>query len=175
MVLATLIALLAMAALAWLWRWRPGRGALTAWCMGLALLLQLGQVWLAGQALAERVSQGQADLLARWAHWGAVLSLPKGTAEQVMGMGAGRLADRYRQQVPGGEWPGAAQWLGREASGQVLLQGPPSRADLLGRWALAQRLGEPGPGPWRLRVRTSGEGAGLMVSLCERHLLLYRR
>ncbi len=170
-VLATLIAVLTMAAVAWAWRWRPTRGALTAWCMGLALALQVGLVWLSGQALAERMGRGQADLLARWAHWGAVLALPQGLGEQVLGMGAGRLPDRYRQQVAGGEWPGAAQWTDEQGQARVRLQGPPTRPDLLSRWALMQRLGDPGPGPWRLRVRASGEGAGLMVSLCERHLL----
>jgi hypothetical protein len=170
-VLATLIALLAMALVAALWRWRPARGALTAWCMGLALVLQVGLVWLSGQALAERMGRGQADLLARWAHWGAVLSLPQGPAEELLGMGAGRLPARYRQQVPGGEWPGAAQWSEQPGQARVLLQGPSTRADLLSRWALMQRLGDPGPGPWRLRVRANGDGAGLMVSLCERHLL----
>ena len=170
-VLATLIASLAMAAVALRWRWRPARGALTAWCLGLGLVLQVGLVWLSGQALAERMGRGQADLLARWAHWGAVLALPQGPAEHVLGMGAGRLPDRYRQQVPGGEWPGAAHWTEQPGQARVLLQGPPTRADLLSRWALMQRLGDPGPGPWRLRVRANGNGAGLMVSLCERHLL----
>lgn len=172
-VLATLIALLAMALVALAWRWRPARGALTAWCMGLALVLQVGLVWFSGQALAERMGRGQADLLARWAHWGAVLALPRGPGEQVLGMGAGRLPDRYRQQVPGGEWPGAAHWTEQQGHPRVRLQGPPTRTDLLGRWAMVQRLGDPGQGPWRLRVRASegGAGAGLMVSLCERHLL----
>lgn len=177
--LATLIALVFMAATALRWRIRPALGWLSPRRAVVALLLLLGAEALlvlgGGSFMATRLARSDADMVSRVVHWQSGLGLLKSPRDWALGLGFGRLPAHYSRAVEGGEFPGQAAWH-RDAQERpsVELAGPASDLRLLGYFSLTQRVDlVPGAAPYRVRVRgdSAQEPGALVVSLCESHLL----
>lgn len=175
--LAVLIALVFMAVTAWTCRIRPVAGQ--AWgrrgmmTVLAAVALQGALVLGGGSFMADRLSHSGVDLVGRVTHWLAGVSLLKDRADLALGLGIGRLPTRYSQNAPNGELSGRAHWQAPDSEpARVALAGPATREELLGLFALTQRVRLEGTGSYRARLRVRADGdAGFVVSLCQRHLL----
>lgn len=175
--LAVLISLLFMAVSAWRLKLAPAAGA--AWgrrtlgsvavVLGLEGLLVFG----GGSFMADRLARSDVDLVGRLVHWQSGLGLLKSPRDWVQGLGVGRFSARYSREVPGGGYPGRADWRRDVAGGgQVVLAGPSSDGQREGYFSLTQRVEVGTVGGHRVRLRArSDQPAHLVVSLCERHLL----
>jgi len=162
----------------WCWRRRavaaPGRRRfqlLSALAAVQAVALIVGAT-----AASERFSRAGDDAVGRWKHWQSIARLPASVAEWATGIGLAQLPVRYIQGVPEAEWPGRAQWA--EAGAQpahVHLLGPQRRADLVGKFALAQRMSTTAqPVGLTLSYRAT-KPVKLRLSRCEQHLLYAQR
>lgn len=175
--LAVALALVFMWVMAWRHGIRPASGGgRRGVALGLLVLALLAEsVWvLGGQSfMSGRLARSEADLVDRIAHWQDGLSLLNTPSDWWLGLGAGRLPARYSAQVPGGEFPGRAQWQGDDPDeAHVSLSGPPTRQDIAYDFALVQRVELSAQGAYRVRLRyQTGAPLVLLVSVCERHLL----
>jgi hypothetical protein len=153
-------------------RWR--RRANVA--LGLVLVAQVLVMSNASSFMVDRLRASDNDFGSRLAHWSRGLSIPQGVVEQALGIGWGRLPQRYAALGREGEFPGAAQVLQdpqSTAHGSFLrLQGPPTRLQLIGRYAMAQQVPAVEGAQYRIALDVRSERATfLRVRVCERHLL----
>ena len=148
--------------------WRSRSGGLLA----LALVAEVALVLGGGTFMAERLASTERDFGGRIAHWQNGLDLRQDAGDRWLGTGLGRLPANYAALVPEREFSGAVQ----PQPGFVTVLGPATQGELGGAYALTQRLGELGGGRYRvtLDVRVPAS-TGLMVSVCERHLLYQRQ
>jgi hypothetical protein len=174
---AALITLVWMALAAWRWRLPsvagPGWPSRSLAMVALVLVVESAVVLGGGAFMGQRLAQANTDLVGRWTHWRAGLSLPKTPSDTWLGIGWGRLPARYSAEVAGGEFPGQARWE-QDAQGraQVLLSGPATRADIGTHFALTQRVPLQTGGRYTAFVQAeSTEPVRLFLSLCVRHLL----
>ncbi len=175
--LAVLISLVFMAVSAWRLKLAPAAGATwgrrTLGSMLLVLGLEGLLVFGGGSFMADRLSRSDVDLVGRLVHWQSGVGLLKSPRDWVQGLGVGRFSAHYSREVPGGGYPGRADWR-RDASsgGQVVLAGPASDGQREGYFSLTQRVDVGTEGGHRVRLRARSEQpAHLVVSVCERHLL----
>ncbi|MDZ4124955.1 MAG: hypothetical protein U1E02_12370 [Hydrogenophaga sp.] len=175
--LAVLISLVFMGVSAWRLKLAPAAGA--AWgrrTLGsvlLVLALEGLLVFGGGSFMSDRLSRSDVDLVGRVAHWQSGVGLLQSPGDWASGLGVGRFSAHYSREVPGGGYPGRADWQ-RSAAGvpQVVLSGPASEGQRDGYFALTQRIDVGTAGGHRVRLRAhSGQPAQLVVSVCERHLL----
>jgi hypothetical protein len=152
------------------WKRRAGRA------LALLLVLEVAAMVVASGFLGERLDEAERDLYHRWSHWTRGVALLQTPADWSIGLGLGRLPARYAGAGPQGEFPGAARVLSDPAPAAagrfVRLYGPPSRAELAGRYALTQQI-EAVPGArYRLSLQVrAAQTTRLLVYVCERHLL----
>jgi hypothetical protein len=152
------------------WKRRAGRA------LGVLLMVEVAAMVVASGFLGERLDEAERDLYHRWSHWTRGVALLQTPAEWSTGLGLGRLPARYAGAGPEGEFPGAARVMSDvapSAAGRfVRLWGPPSRAELAGRYALTQQI-EAVPGArYRLSLQVrAAQTTRLLVYVCERHLL----
>ena len=157
--------------------WRP----VAAMALGVALALEAVSVLGLGSFMRERVSASDHDLHARLVHWRNGLGLLHEPADWFWGIGLGRLPPAYARFVPGGEFPGAVQFVASPAGpgiGQPLASvrvlGPMTDPDLSGVYALTQRVAlRPGRYQAAFDVRVTTR-ADVYLQLCEMHLLYAR-
>lgn len=151
------------------WKRRAGRA------LALVLVLEVAAMVVASGFLGERMDEAERDLYHRWGHWTRGVALLQTPVDWWGGLGVGRLPARYAAAGADGEFPGAAQVLPDAAPGAgpfLRLWGPPTRAELAGRYALTQQI-NPVPGArYRLGLRMrSAQTVQLLAYVCERHLL----
>ena len=143
----------------------------------LALLAEVVAVLGGGVFMRERLSRTDNDLASRLAHWQQGIHLLASPTDWLLGKGLGRLPANYAAQARQGEFSGAAKVRNeltpdRQTNFFVALQGPPSRHELGGLYALTQRVALTSWGASRvsLDVRVLKE-TDVVLKLCERHLL----
>ena len=141
----------------------------------LVVLAQLLWVLLGATAIADRLARSGQDFTHRFDHWRSVASTVGGTADLLLGIGAGRLPARMGDRADTGT-PGRLTWADGEGGTRMRLHGP-SHAGLDGlRFGAVQRLAGFEPGTWRVRLAYQAQpGLRLLVSVCERHLIYDRR
>lgn len=152
---------------AWPWR-RWGRVLVGLLVTEACLLLVLAS------AATDRLRQSGVDAMGRWQHWVALAQLPQGAAERLWGIGIGQIPVRHASEVPGGEWPGRLSWHAPEAPSPAFarLEGAPTRNDLRGRMALAQRVPASAPVAAAVRLRwRATQATAVRLSWCDQHLL----
>ncbi len=175
--LAVAVSLGLMALVAWRCKIRPASGGRRrGWALGLlALVLVAESAWVLGghSYMVGRLARADADLLNRVEHWSNGLALLKTPVDVLTGLGAGRLPAQYSANVPGGEFPGEAQWQrGAAGAAHVDLSGPRTRQDVAYDFALTQRIDLAREGNYRVRIRYETQApVVLLLSVCERHLL----
>ena len=157
--------------------WRIWGGVALALALGAEVALVLG----GGTFMAERLESTERDLGSRLDHWQHGLDLRENLFDLWLGIGLGRLPANYAAQVPEREFSGAVKLQreglsGDSAGAYATVLGPKTQGDLGGAYALTQRVDELARGRYRvmLDVRTQAP-TGLLVALCERHLLYDRR
>lgn len=165
-------------AVAALFAWRhAGRGRPVAWiksglaavALGALVLAVAAPVFLGGFAQA-RLSRAGEDLALRTAHWRDALAMRDGgLATEIFGMGLGRFpATHYWRSQ---ETRAASYQIGREGDNPYLRLGT-------GSPLYVEQFVAVQPGrdyALNLRARSSGGGARLSVSLCEKWLLTSAR
>lgn len=141
----------------------------------LVVLAQLLWVLLGATAIADRLARSGQDFTHRFDHWRSVASTLGGTADLLLGIGAGRLPARMGERADTGT-PGRLTWADGEGGTRMRLYGP-SHAGLDGlRFGAVQRLAGFEAGTWRVRLAYQAQpGLRLLVSVCERHLIYDRR
>lgn len=141
----------------------------------LVVLAQLAWVVLGTTAIANRLARSGQDFTHRFDHWRSVVSTLGGGADQLLGIGAGRLPARMGERADTGT-PGQLTWADEVGGARMRLQGP-SHAGLDGlRFGAVQRLSGFEAGTWRVRLVYGAQpGLRLLVSVCERHLIYDRR
>ncbi|RJP68162.1 MAG: hypothetical protein C4535_09640 [Comamonadaceae bacterium] len=174
---AVLVGTACMAFMAWRFGIRPRDGGRRRGVALAALLIALlaESIWvLSGpSAMAGRLARTETDLMERINHWRDGIALVQPASQWWLGLGAGRLPARYSAQVPGGEFPGRAQWQRRDSGvGQVVLSGPAARQDIAHDFALTQKVDLAAQGNYRVRLRYQSDAPLVfLLSVCERHLL----
>ena len=161
-----------------LWRDARQRGGRLGWrargglVLGVALGAEVALVLGGGTFMSERLASTERDLGSRFEHWQHGLDLRDGPADLWLGKGLGRIPANYAAQVPEREFSGAVTLQ----QGFVTVQGPKTQGELGGAFALTQRVDGLTQGRYRvtLDVRVPAP-TGLLVALCERHLLYERR
>ena len=134
-------------------QWRGRAGVALALLLGAELLTV---VW-GGTYMRERLADSEADLGQRLKHWHRGLALMQTPADQLWGIGLGRLPARYAAQGPAPnddvgepvatELSGRAQVLvephqgGQPGKAFLRLSGPATQAQLGGLFSVNQRLG----------------------------------
>ncbi len=163
-------------------RWQPQRmDAPPPWraranaVLRVVLVAEVVAMTLASSFLTGRLREVDNDFGSRIAHWARGLSIVQSPQDWLAGVGLGRLPERYADLGAAGEFPGAAV-VEREPGGRFLrLFGPPTRAQLAGRYALTQQVAlVPGV---RYRIAFDlrmQQPTRLRIVLCERHLLYER-
>lgn len=143
----------------------------------LVLLAEVIAVLGGGVFMRERLKRTDSDLVSRLAHWQQGIHLLASPTDWLLGKGLGRLPANYAVQAIQGEFSGAAKVSNeltpdRHTNFFVTLQGPPSRHELGGLYALTQRVALTSWGASRisLDVRVLKE-TDVVLKLCERHLL----
>jgi hypothetical protein len=144
--------------------------------LAFALLLEAVAVLGLGTFMRERLNAADNDMASRLEHWRSGLGLMRGPADWLWGIGLGRVPSEYAARVKGGEFPGAVQFsAGAAGQGSVMLYGPRSRSDLIGLFALTQRIPlRQGRGhriDFDVRAYTP---ADVHLRVCEMHLLYPR-
>lgn len=175
--LAVVLALVFMAAVAWVCRIPPAAGR--AWgrrdlaAVLAAVAFQSALVLGGGTYMFDRLAASNVDLIGRVAHWLAGISLVNHGEDLALGLGVGRLPAHYSQETPDGELSGSARWSGlQQGKAHVVLSGPATRGELVGLFSLTQRVRLEDTGPYVVRLRAQVDlPVSLVVSLCERHLL----
>ena len=155
-------------------RWRP----VAALALGVALALEVAVVLGLGSFMRERMAASDRDLGSRLVHWQNGLSLMRGPADWILGIGLGRLPAAYARAVPGQEFPGDVQFAQSgpgQGSGSVRVFGPKTRSYLNGLLALTQRVTLRPVLPYRVVFDVRAvSNADVYLRLCEMHLLYPR-
>lgn len=148
-----------------------------SWLLVLALLIEVIAVLGGGIFMRERLSRTDRDLDSRLAHWQQGIHLLASPTDWLLGKGLGRLPANYAAQALRGEFSGAAKVRDEltpdlQSNFFVTIQGPPTRNELGGLYALTQRVALTSWGSSRvsLDVRVLKE-TDVVLKLCERHLL----
>ena len=144
----------------------------------LALLAEGLAVLGTGSFMTQRLGGADRDWGSRLAHWRDGLDLARGSADDWLGKGLGRLPANLARQGSKNELSGDLRWHEKDAetgSAYVTLSGPASRAELGGRFGLTQQVRLPlaAAQAVRLKVRVLRE-TEVQLELCERHLLYDR-
>jgi hypothetical protein len=157
--------------------WRVWGGVVLVLALGAEVALVLG----GGTFLAERLERTERDLGSRIAHWQHGVDLRESPWDLWLGKGLGRLPANYAARVPEREFSGAVRWQrvlapAGEPPAFVTVWGPPTQGELGGGFALTQRVSELVRGRYRVTLDVRAQApTGLLVALCERHLLYDRR
>jgi hypothetical protein len=147
--------------------WRAAAGVTLA----VALLAEVAAVLGGGSFMHDRFNASAMDLQARIAHWGRGLSLPRGPADLLAGLGAGRLPAHYAAAPAHPRFSGAL----RPEAGGVRLEGPEPGWASRGLYGLTQRVAAH-PGPHRVQLRVFADApARLLIKVCEARLLYDNR
>ncbi len=174
---ASVLALIALGIAFWLsWRSRVARRqrSLAAGLLVLVLVFEAVLMVGADSFMSSRVARSALDYESRTAHWARGIGLLQTPGDWLLGVGLGRLPAHYDRFAPGGEFSGHAEWRsdGLEG-GHARISGPRSRAVLVGRYGLTQRV--PLVGSYRMALDVRAERATvLLVRVCESHLLYDR-
>lgn len=163
-------------------RWQPPRTARPPpWraranaVLRVLLVAEVVAMLLSSSFLTGRLREMDNDFGSRVAHWSRGLSILQAPQDWLAGVGVGRLPERYADLGAAGEFPGAAVVQGEPGARFLRLYGPPTRAQLAGRYALTQQVAlVPGVRyrvAFDLRVQ---QPTRLRIVLCERHLLYER-
>lgn len=155
--------------------WDPGwRRRANAWLCVL-LVTEVLLMALASSFMADRLATSRNDFGDRLSHWARGVSILQTPREWFTGIGLGRLPERYADLGAAGEFPGAGVVLadGNTPGTHFLrLQGPPTRWQLAGRYALTQQVALVPGARYRLALDLRTEhSVRLRVLVCERHLL----
>mgnify|MGYP000907082459 CR=1 FL=1 len=140
--------------------------------IGLAVLLAGVAVFGAGDFMATRLGQTEADGSGRWQHWRDGLALNRGGAALWLGQGLGRYADLYALYNRPETRPGDTRLVPGE-------QGPAMRMvagnHLLGHGELlrlSQRIAWPPPSGLRVALQLRAAApVVVLVEVCAKHLL----
>jgi hypothetical protein len=161
-----------------LWRDARQRGSRLSWrarggvVLALALVAEVALVLGGGTFMAERLASTERDVGSRFEHWQHGLDLRQDAWDLWFGKGLGRLPANYAAQVPEREFSGAVELQ----QTFVTVRGPKTQGELGGAFALTQRVDELAQGRYRVTLDVRAQAAaGLLVALCERHLLYERR
>lgn len=174
--LAVVITGLALGALAHRYHFEAPDGTLwhrraMAWLLA-ALVVETMGVWLGGAFMSDRLVRSKVDLHQRMAHWKRGVGLLHTPGQWVLGLGVGRLPAHYSTQTSDGALPGRVRWQPGTGGGSEAWLFGPTRPDVRGGLALAQRVALAPGGDYKVRLRARmAEPVWVKVQLCEQHLL----
>ncbi len=139
------------------------------------LVAQVLLMALASSFLFDRMGTSRDDFGSRVSHWFRGLSVLQTPRAWVTGIGLGRLPEHYADIDRSGEFPGAAVVLadpGPRGGHFLRLQGPATRWQLAGRYALTQQVALVPGARYRVGMDVRMDlPTRLRIRICERHLL----
>ncbi|MES2716922.1 MAG: hypothetical protein V4795_14225 [Pseudomonadota bacterium] len=152
--------------------WPTGLPWLVRSATGLAVLLAGVAVFGAGDYMAGRLVQTEADRAGRWDHWRDGLALNRGGAALWLGQGLGRYADLYALHNRPDTRPGDIRLVAGEGGPAMRLV---AGNHVLGHGELlrlSQRIGLPPATGLKVELQLrSAAPVQLRVELCNKHLL----